>query len=46
MSEYSVCVMIGFTIKARNYKDAEDKVRNMVFDDVNINDIEIERVVA
>jgi len=44
MSEYDVCVMIGFVIKAGNYKEAEEKVRNMVFDDVNINDIEIERV--
>lgn len=44
MAKYDVCVMIGFVIKARTYKDAEDKVRNMVFDDVNIHNIEIERI--
>ena len=44
MNEYSVCVMIGFNIKAKNYKEAEEKIKNMIFDDVNIHNIEIERI--
>lgn len=44
MPEYSVCVMIGFTIKASSKKEVERKVKDMVFNDVNIHDIEIEKL--
>ena len=44
MNEYSVCLTIGFNVKATSIKEVERKLKDMVFDNVIIHNTEIEKI--